>query len=197
MVVTSKRPWTRLHFLRGNDMSIYLRAIIIAVLIVFLQAKVFASERVAVIDFQAKGINQIIAKNVSELIRAELISSGKYTVIERAQMAEILKEQEFQMTGCTDVSCAVKVGKLLSARKILVGTVMQMGVKIIISGRIVDVERGVGEEAANQDAQSTNELDTAVRMFVAKLSGSNVTHDGTTSTKGKTYFRVPRRPLKD
>lgn len=173
------------------------QTIIVAMSIIVTTTAIHASDRVAVIDFQSKGINATISKNVSELIRAELISSGKYTVIERAQMAEILKEQEFQMTGCTDVSCAVKVGKLLSARKILVGSVMQMGTKIIISGRIVDVERGVGEEAANQDAQSANELDTAVRLFVAKLSGSSVTTDGTTPARGKTYYRVPRRPLKD
>ena len=152
-----------------------------------------AEPRVAVIDFQAKGIPHSLAANTTELIRTELVNTGKYTVIERAQMTQILREQEFQMTGCTDVSCAVKVGKLLSARKILVGTVMKIGNKIIISGRIVDVERGVAEEAATQNALSMNEIDNAARLFVSRLSGSSaIQKSGQSEVNGKQYYRVPR-----
>jgi len=99
--------------------------------------------RIAVMDFIPKGVPVTMAQNISELIRAELINSNTCIVIERAQMGSLLREQGFQQTGCTDVSCAVQVGKLLSAQKILIGTVMKMGNSLIITGRIVDVEKGV------------------------------------------------------
>ena len=54
-----------------------------------------------------------------------MINTGQYVVIERNEMSKILNEQGFQMTGCTDVSCAVG-GKLMSARKMLVGTIMKI-----------------------------------------------------------------------
>ena len=126
-------------------------------------------ERIAVSDFTAKGIPLTTAMNVSELIRTELINTGRYTVIERSQMKEILKEQGFQQTGCTDVSCAVQMGKLLSAKKLLVGSLMKMGTKYIITGRIVDVERGVGERASKGNANSVDQLDRGVTEFVDGL----------------------------
>lgn len=131
---------------------------------------------VAVMDFKANGVSQLIASNISEIIRNELIIIGSFTVLERSQVDQIMKEQGFQMTGltggCNDASCAVKVGKLLSAKKILIGKVMKIGKKIIISGRIVDVEKGIGEQAANQSAYTIDELDEAANKFTRKLTGN-------------------------
>ena len=127
--------------------------------------------RVAVMDFQAKGVSKNIANNVSELLRTELINTGVYVIVERSQMDNILSEQGFQKSGCTEVSCAVEIGKLISAKKMLIGSVMKMGSKIVISGRIVDVERGVGEKAATQSASGEDELVEAVKQFVGQLGG--------------------------
>jgi TolB-like protein len=65
-----------------------------------------------------------------------------------------------------------KGGAVALGKKILVGTVMKMGNKILISGRIVDVEKGVGERAANQSASSADELDEAASKF-ARMLASN------------------------
>lgn len=126
-------------------------------------------EVLAVMDFEAKEVPRSTALSVSELIRTELINSGKYTVIERSQMKEILKEQGFQQSGCTEIACAVKIGKLLSARKMLVGSVIKLGTKLIISGRVIDVERGVGEKGAKGTANSVEELDAGVTEFINNL----------------------------
>jgi len=128
-----------------------------------------SKEMIAVMDFGAKDVSQSVALSVSELIRTELINTGKFTVIERSNMKEILKEQGLQQTGCTDASCAVKIGKLLSAKKILVGTIMKLGSKLIISGRIVNVETGIGENAASGKANSLDQLDGGVVEFVNNL----------------------------
>ncbi|MCP4129680.1 MAG: hypothetical protein GY754_01570 [bacterium] len=126
--------------------------------------------RIAVIDFQPKDVSKNVAMKVSELIRNEMVDVGKFVIIERAQMSAILGEHELAQSGCTDVSCAVEVGKLISARKILVGSVMQLGRKIIISGRIVDVEKGVAEFSTNQEASSQDDLFRAVKQFTKKLA---------------------------
>lgn len=104
--------------------------------------------RVAVMDLKAEGISERTARTVSNMLRTEFVNIGKFTVIERNQMNAILVEQGFQQTGCTDASCAVQIGKLMSARKILVGEVSPMGKSIIMTVRIVDVEKGVSEYAA-------------------------------------------------
>jgi TolB-like protein len=126
--------------------------------------------RVAVMDFQAKGVSNSLAKNISEVIRNELITYNEFIVVERTQVDKILKEIGFQQSGCTDVSCAVKIGQMLSANKILIGNLMKVGKKIIITGRLVDVEKGIGVSAANQSASSEDDLDDAVKIFIRKLA---------------------------
>ena len=120
-------------------------------------------------DLKAEGISERTARTVSNMLRTEFVNIGKFTVIERNQMNAILVEQGFQQTGCTDASCAVQIGKLMSARKILVGEVSPMGKSIIMTVRIVDVEKGISEYAAREKALSEETLDTAVEQITSKL----------------------------
>ncbi len=129
-----------------------------------------AKMRIAIMNFKAKGVSQSLAENVSELIRGEMINTGKFIVIERDQMNKILKEQGLQKSGCTDVSCSVEIGKILSAKKILIGTVMELGGTIVITARIVDVQSGTGEFSEKQNAKSKSDLYNAVTIFTEKLS---------------------------
>lgn len=152
--------------------KIFLFSIIILTIIYTAFSSVSSKEkmRTAVIDFRAKGISKTIASAISELIRTEMINTGKYLIIERSQMNAIMQEQGFQQTGCTDVDCAVKIGKLLSARKMLVGTVSKIGQKIIISGRIIDIEKGIGEFGESVSMKSIDDLETSVKRFTTNLS---------------------------
>ncbi|MBP7582801.1 MAG: hypothetical protein KBA61_02125 [Spirochaetes bacterium] len=122
-------------------------------------------------DLKAEGISNQTARTVSNMLRTEFVNIGKFTVIERNQMNAIMVEQGFQQTGCTDASCAVQIGKLMSARKILVGEVSPMGKSIIMTVRIVDVEKGISEYAAREKALSVENLDVAVEQITSKLAG--------------------------
>ena len=129
-----------------------------------------AQLRIAVLDLKAEEIPAQTAKTVSNMLRTELINIGKFVVVERNQMDMIMKEQGMQQTGCTDQDCAVQVGKLLSASKILVGEVSPMGKSIIITVRIVDVEKGAAEFAGTEKADSEEMLDKAVYNITLKLA---------------------------
>ena len=84
------------------------------------------SIRIAVMDLKADGVPEKIARTVSNMIRTELINTGNFSVVDRTQMDQILKEQGFQKTGCTDQKCAVQLGRLMSARKMVVGEYMSL-----------------------------------------------------------------------
>jgi len=110
---------------------------------------VSAQETIAVIEFEGIGISQNEAKALTNRFRDELVTTGKYTVVERGQMDEILQEQAFQQTGCTSDECAVEVGKLLSVRLIVIGSISKVGDVFSISSRIVNVESGEIINTAN------------------------------------------------
>ena len=125
--------------------------------------------RLAVLDLKPQNVDLGTAKVVSNMLRTSLIDSNVFVIIERGQMDEILNEQGFQQTGCTDSSCAVEIGKLLSTNKILIGEISKLGKSFIITSRVVDVEKGVAEYAVQEKAASEDVLDLSIKKLSAKL----------------------------
>ncbi|MDI6641030.1 MAG: SUMF1/EgtB/PvdO family nonheme iron enzyme [Elusimicrobiota bacterium] len=134
------------------------------------QEEVEEKLRLAILDLGAKDVSPMTASKVSELLRTAMFNTGLFTVIERNEMETILKEQKLTLTGCVDEKCGLKIGQLLSANKILGGTVMKLGEKIIINARIVDVEKGKLDFAEKTSCTKLDELDTACDEFANKLS---------------------------
>ncbi|MBN2158365.1 MAG: hypothetical protein JW807_03145 [Spirochaetes bacterium] len=172
------------------------RIVFLLVFILVVAQPIMAAEKMtmAIMDFAAHDFRRADAVKVSELIRNELINSGAYILIERAQVDKILKEQGFQMTGCTDVTCAVQVGKLLSARKILVGSIMRIGDSIAITGRVVDVEKGIDEFSEKVTVSNHNDLISGVDEFCSKLTEritgkkAKPKEDASNKIKGVRYY---------
>ncbi len=126
--------------------------------------------RLAILELKSKDISQATAARATEWFRTEMINTGKFIVIERSAMNEILKEQAFQMSGCTDTSCAVQVGKLLSVRKILIGSIEIWRKKIIVNARIIDVEKGIADCAHKEVIESLDNLDDGIALFARNLT---------------------------
>ena len=106
---------------------------------------------IAVLDLNANGISQTEAKSLSNSLHVQLTrtvpseefikkSGISYTVVERSQMDKIFEQFDIQNTGCTDISCAVEFGKMLSVERIIIGSVGLVGDTYTINTRIVDVE---------------------------------------------------------
>jgi curli biogenesis system outer membrane secretion channel CsgG len=128
------------------------------------------SMRIAIMEIKSDSVSKKTVNAVSNLLRTELINIGSFTIIERAQIDSILKEQGLQQTGCTDQTCVVEMGKILSARKVLVGEISTIGKAIILTTRIVDVEKGISEFGTSEKADSEDNLDKAVYNIAQKLA---------------------------
>jgi TolB-like protein len=124
--------------------------------------------RIAIYDFNARGVSRAIAERVSNWIRTAMICD-EFAILERTQMEKIFIEHRFVMTGCTDSDCAVKIGKMLSANKVLVGTVEKFGEKYIITGRLVDVEKGIAEFGHQERVNNWTDLDKCAAMFAENI----------------------------
>lgn len=146
---------------------------IIYIITILFGLPVYSAEkmRIVVMELKAEGVSGQDAKIISNMIRTDIINLKKFTVIERSQVDQIIQEQGFQQAACTDQECAVQMGKILSAKKILIGEVSAIAQKIIITVRIVDVEKGISDYAARQDASSMESVDKAVRQISAELAG--------------------------
>jgi formylglycine-generating enzyme len=130
----------------------------------------------AVIDVEAIGkVEKDIGRPLTDSIRREIVKSGKYEVMDRGNMDKILKEQAFQMSGCTSKECAVEAGQLLGVGKIVVGSVSLVGKTYLLSLSLVNVETGKVEMAEDQECKcEVDDLISLSKLVSARLVGSSV-----------------------
>jgi|GEM_PF-4627121 len=148
-----------------------LRRFYVLFIVLCMAAPLIAQEkpRIAVMNLKAEGVSEKTASVISSMLRTEFVNSGKFIIIEREQMDSILKEQGFQQTGCTDQACVVEVGRLLSARKMLVGEVIDFQDSLYINIRIVDVEKSEVDVAEKEVIPKDSRLDQPIELLSKKL----------------------------
>lgn len=128
----------------------------------------------AVLDLQLGGnIPQNFQLPLSDRLRHELVSTGRYLVVERGQMENILKEQGFQLSGCTSTECAVEAGRLLGVQQMLAGSISKVGQTHMIILRLIDVETGVIVRTQNVDCMCTIDevLSVRIREAARRITG--------------------------
>lgn len=82
-----------------------------------------------------------LTKNMQEMIVTAMANTGMQ-VVERAQLERVLKEQKLGYSGLLNINTVKKIGGLLGAEGILLGTISDMGNNITINARMVDIESG-------------------------------------------------------
>lgn len=73
------------------------------------------------------GTNQDIGKGIADLLVEKLVKSGQYRVIERKAIDKILSEQNFSNSDRADSNTAAKIGRLIGADAIVMGSITQFG----------------------------------------------------------------------
>jgi hypothetical protein len=129
------------------------------------------AENLAVLDFKPNNASAGDASTISEFVRAAFVKSGSYKVVDKANMERILAEQAFQQTGCTDSTCAVKLGKMLNVRKMIVGNYSLMGTVRFLTASLVDVETGGIERTGKVKGFELGNADEAADDLVRQLIG--------------------------
>ena len=127
---------------------------------------------IAVLDLDADGISTSESNIISARLRTELFNTGKFNVLERDKMDEILNEQGFQLSGCTTNECIVEVGKLTGVEKMVAGGIGRIGKLITINIRLIDVETGELIKTATDDCECSIEsiLTQSIRKVSQKLA---------------------------
>jgi hypothetical protein len=106
---------------------------------------------IAVLDLDPTNISAQNAQFLSDRLRTELFETGKFRVLERDKMRNILEEQGFQFSGCTTIECAVEAGQLLNVQQMVAGNIGQIEELYSISLRLIDVKTGAIIKTATRD----------------------------------------------
>jgi len=98
-------------------------------------------DKVAVIDVLGDVSGEAARNQIADFFTMELLKKG-YIPVERAQVKSILKEHDFQSKGLTLQENAVKAGKILNVRTVLVVNIPNFREEISITAKLIDVEDG-------------------------------------------------------
>lgn len=103
---------------------------------------------VAVVDFEliAKSetlrLDRVVGRNVREDLSTAMGESQDIKVVERGQITQALKNLKIEQSGLVDANSAKKLGKMVSADFVLLGSVSDRGDSVVINARMIDTETG-------------------------------------------------------
>lgn len=104
-----------------------------------------ASPSIAILELDAKGgVSSDEASIITDRLRAQLLKTNMFQVLERSKMEALLREQGFQQSVfCDDTKCKAQIGKLLGVEGLVIGSVSRLDTVYTLSVRVLDVNRGV------------------------------------------------------
>jgi len=149
-------------------------ALLLGIAIPSLGATPDSRETIAVLDFTPSNASASDAVTITGFVRRAMVQIKKYRVVEKKNMDKILAVQAFQQTGCTDSECAVKLGKVLNARKVVVGEYAVMEGMKILTAQLVDVETSEIEQTGVVQGFDLKGATDAASQLVAQLTGAAV-----------------------
>jgi curli biogenesis system outer membrane secretion channel CsgG len=127
-------------------------------LILLISSQAFSQlkKRVAVFTFEDKTDRsyrwwdgRAPGDGMADMITTALVKSGKYVVIERQEISQVLTEQKLGQAGLVTHESAAKMGKLLGVELAVMGAVTEFGhTKKDVGGRIKGIGIGVKSQKA-------------------------------------------------
>lgn len=126
-------------------------------------------QTVAVFDFDCddKDFESNIAM-MSDLLIHELVKQGDVTVVERKKLDKIMAEYAFQSSPFVDIKTAKKLGQIVGADCIIVGSVAALGCPLYITARMIDVEKGTILHSAKMKLNYWNEYEQKLPAFASE-----------------------------
>ena len=123
---------------------------------------------------EAVPANDNSEQGLSDTLTTSFVKTGKFSVLERAKMEAVLKEQAFQKTGCTDTECAVEAGKILNVKLVVIGSIARIDEEYVLNVRIVDVESSEIITAEMEKCADKKDLFNAVQKIAGAITDKTV-----------------------
>jgi Ca2+-binding EF-hand superfamily protein len=121
------------------------------------------------ITSRTKKIDEETASGVMVFIENAFVNVGKVRVVDRENIAKIVKEYEFQGSDLTDESTAVEIGKLSGADIIVIGSISNVGEIFYLNIKLISVETAEIIGSSIADAVNAKEFYEMCNEAVFKL----------------------------
>ena len=132
-----------------------------------------AKPRVAVLPFNVRGNLGIpdAGASIAEMLNGALAATGRYTLVERVLLQQLMEEQELQSSHLADEATLAEAGRLHGVEAIVSGTVIQWGETITLVARMIDTNTGVIRTSAEIKTKNRDSIPEQIDLLARKLAG--------------------------
>lgn len=167
-----------------------------------LRATVFAADpppTVAVLYFDYTGKTaelEVLRKGLAQMLISDLSGSSAIRVVERDRLEDILAELKLQGTAKIDPQSAVKMGKLLGARYLVLGGYFDLQSVLRVDARIIEVETGKVLKAFGTNGKQDDFLTIEQKMAgdLGQWFGSNLPTPSRAVSEAQAKRPPPKAP---
>lgn len=129
-----------------------------------------APATLAIAEIAARGVDADTAGEMNDALVAQLVADGRVKVVERQQIAKVMKEQALSQSGAMSDEVQIKVAQLVGARWIVVGSVQQRGRGLILSVRALDSSSAQVAYAENLKVGSEDQVEAGSKQLARKMT---------------------------
>jgi len=148
---------------------------------------------IGVLDLTSELVPEAELRLLTDRLRHELVQTGRFRVMERERMQDILKEQGFQQSGCFATECVIQVGQLIGVQRMVAGSVGKIEDIYTLNIRLINVETGEVVRTAVKDCDCplTQILTRELAVVAAEIAAPEPerTRGAATGTGEPTYVR--------
>ncbi|MBT3272997.1 MAG: hypothetical protein HN368_07575 [Spirochaetales bacterium] len=165
----------------------------IIVIFALISVSAFCLPSIAILDaILADGVDITAKVPVTEKIIEEIVTSGKYTVLDRSSIQQVLEEKKFQLSGVVADNEIKKAGEYLGADIVCVAKVSRIGETYFISGKMINVETGAITAQKSHEQKGDIEVVLAIAQVVGKALAGGVLEES--ADKDATAESEPGKP---
>jgi len=96
--------------------------------------------RLVVYDFEATEQLHVVGLILAEALREELHKLGRFVLINRENMAQVMEERKLQESGLVNEKQALKLGEWMAANEAITGKIAVIGSSSILQAKRIDMK---------------------------------------------------------
>lgn len=131
-------------------------------------------EKLTVLNIDSQGID-LTPQQLGNLARIEVEKLGLYEVMDRYDVAYMIKKHKLDIEGCYGKICLVEMGNVIKTDKMLSGSVETYGEKLILTLRLIDVKsEKIEKTQVNEFLNLPKQIQPMIELTTAGLFGTEV-----------------------
>jgi hypothetical protein len=151
----------------------FLTSVLISAFLILPPAYSQSPPTIAILDLEPINVEPSYAQVLSNLLRKEIFSAGKYQIVNREDIKTILSQTVVNLSDLVDnKKDLVKIGEALAVKKLVVGSIGRIDKLYFLTLKLVDLENNVNEKIVAKSYESKKaDLEAVAKQTVLELTG--------------------------